>query len=266
MKTNAPMNSPLESLQKNFWRWLSLSVLALAVVSAAPAMSADVFIDEGDADFAPTPVTEGSKAPASESSAEPTEMSNDLDSAIGELSPPEVMDDVPSGDGLSGESLSLDEQQTAPVADAMPGAAPVMKSDAAAAPKGFVKAEKNAAKKEAKKEAKKATKKAMKKVAKKDAKKKAIKAKKKIANGKAKNKAAGKSGKARKVASSGKFAGGQYAVTSRECPMESAPGAGDVVGTTKVSKKLWVEESGNTSYWKVYGKAGNPAYVSRDCF
>lgn len=254
MKQFAPNASSIESLQKNFWRWLSLSVLALALVAAAPAMSADVFIDEGDADFAPTPVTEGSKAPASETSPDTSDVSNDLDSAIGELSPP-VEEEVAPATGPSDESLTLEEPTTAPM----------MAEPSKPAVEAFEKkAEKKAVKKASKKAAKKAEKKTAKKSAKKD--KKSAKKSDKKSKKKDKKKTAGKKSKLRKVASNGKFAGGQYAVTSRACPMESAPGAGDAVGTTKVSKKLWVEESGNTSYWKVYGKGGNPAYVSRDCF
>lgn len=41
-----------QTLGKSFWRWFSFSVLALAIAAALPARSADVFIDEGDGDFA----------------------------------------------------------------------------------------------------------------------------------------------------------------------------------------------------------------------
>lgn len=256
---SSPNASPADSLTSYFWRWLSLSVLALALVSAVPAMSADVFIDEGDSDFAPTPVSEGSKAPASEAPPElapevSNELSTDLDATIGELAPPVEEMPVANDASMTPESATPGPFATeaAPQVTAAPKA--VKKADK----KAVKKAEKKAAKKKATKAAKKAEKKADKKSNKKD--------KKKIAANKAKNKVSAKGAKVRKVASSGKFAGGQYAVTSRECPMESSPGAGDSVGMTKTAKKLWVEDSGNTSYWKVYGKAGNAAYVSRDCF
>ena len=97
---------------------------------------------------------------------------------------------------------------------------------------------------------------------KKDKKKKGAKADKKSDKKKDKKKKSSK----RKVAAATSYAGGQYATTSKDCAMETSPGAGDSIGTARASRKLWVEDSGNTSYWKVYGKAGNAAFVSRDCF
>lgn len=244
-------NDSTVSLQQTFWRWLAFSALALMLAAALPARSADVFIDEGDADFAPTPVSSsdaGGKKPASED-VPPASAASDLDSAIGQLEPaagegatPSVAEDL----SLPGDAPATDVAQPAPVEK-------TKKTAKASKKKTEVKAAKKASKKKAK-VAKKA-KKVEKKTAKKNGKKK-----------KAIAQASSKSSKKRKVASVGKFAGGQYATTSRSCAMESSPGAGDSVGMTKAAHKLWVEDAGNTSYWKVYGKSGQAAFVSRDCF
>lgn len=227
------MKESTTSLQQAFWRWFSFSILALIVAAALPAMSADVFIDEGDSDFAATPVStpkaHADKAPA--------------------MKMPASEDVPPAGAGMGSEAGSDDQlfgsEEMAPPAStgdvppvAMPEStpAPVKKAAKKAAP-----AEKKSEKKSKKKASKKAEKKS--------------KSSKKKDSKKSKSK--------RKVAA---FAGGQYATTSKACAMESAPGAGDSVGMTVAARKLWVEDAGNTSYWKVHTKSGSAAFVSRDCF
>jgi outer membrane biosynthesis protein TonB len=260
MKKNASEQTSLNSLQQTFWRWLSFSVLALAMAAAWPARSADVFIDEGDGDFAPTPLSspastaatepvvaaepmKAGPAPASEDSpiASPGE---ELDSQIGQLEPAAPSESDPM-------AVPADPQPMDPVVEA-----PVAKPKMTTAKKASKKKEaKTASAKASKKKSmakKSKTKKKEKKTVKKKTKKKTV--------------TSTKPNSKRKVASVTKFAGGQYATTSRDCTMESAPGAGDTVGTSKAARKLWVEESGNTSYYKVYGKSGSAAYLSRDCF
>ena len=258
--SNGSENSPEQmDLTKSFWRWFSLSVLALLVAAAIPALSADVFIDEGDGDFAATPVSTptadpvADKKPASVDKAPASDESGgagmDLDAEVGDLEHP--ADAPPAAAGPSDitgdlappiEEKPVEKKKSAP------------KAEKASKKKSAAKAGK---KKDKKKKGAKAGKKADKK---KDKKKKSSKKSKKESM--ASN---GKSSK-RKVAAATSFAGGQYATTSKDCSMESSPGAGDSVGTAKASRKLWVEDSGNTSYWKVYGKSGSAAFVSRDCF
>ncbi len=263
-------DSTTVSLHQTFWRWFSFSVLALIVAAAIPALSADVFIDEGDGDFAPTPVTSsapaaplvvephvvGDKAPASTNEVPPANPASDIDSAIGSLEP--AQDAIPTE--------PMGDTATPVTADVMPLGAPTDAPKAEgkkAAKKKHLQAVKTA--KSSKKE-KKADKKSSKKTAEKKKKKEGKE--KKTAAKKSKKKSLTDSSKSSKrgVASITKYAGGQYATTSKSCSMESAPGAGDAVGTTVSGRKLWVEESGNTSYWKVYGKSGAAAFVSRDCF
>lgn len=256
MKTSQQMD-----LTKAFWRWFSLSVLVLMIAAAIPALSSDVFIDEGDGDFnAATPVStlpistpkdaSADKKPASvgktPASEEGSPVASDLDSSIGELESPKAGEPSPS-------DMNFPNDPPPPVVEK-----PVKKS--------------TTKDKTAKKDKKKTDKKTDKK---KSASKKSDKKKKKSTADKKKKSKSSKPSKkkdsvtstekssTRKVAS---FAGGKYATTSKDCAMESAPGAGDSVGTARATRKLWVEDSGNTSYWKVYGKSGNAAYVSRDCF
>jgi len=140
-----------------------------------------------------------------------------------------------------------------------------------ATPKEAVKAQTKKSEKAAKKASKAAVKSSNKatKVAAKSGKSKSIKksavvkAKKKSVVSKSKSH---KKPTTRKVASAVKYAGGQYVSTSRDCAMESAPGAGDTVGTTKAQRKLWVEDAGDGGYWKVYSKSGQAAFLSRSCF
>ncbi len=251
------------SLQKTFWRWLSFSVLALVVAAAIPAFSADVFIDEGDGDFAPTPVSSpaaaalpAGPAPASEN-VPPAGPGADIDSAIGQLEPAQSEPAFAPGDTSAPTADTSNPMDAPATADTLAEPAPVkaVKTGKAAASKHLKSVKKTASKSKSKKTktAAKSKKKDKKSAAKKSSKKKSAAS-------------TGKSSKKRGVASISKFAGGQYATTSRSCAMESAPGAGDAVGTTVAARKLWVEESGNTSYWKVYGKSGSAAFVSRDCF
>ncbi len=258
------------SLQKTFWRWFSFSVLALVVAAAVPALSADVFIDEGDGDFAPTPVSSPASsvpltpataatlptgpAPASEEGS-----GAEIDSAIGQLEPAQSEPAFAPGDVPPSTADMANPMDAPSSTDTMvePAPAKKVKTGKAAAGKHLKAVKKTASKAKSKKPVKAAAK---------SKKKKDTKAVKKSSKKKATVSVASKSSKKRGVASVTKYAGGQYATTSRACSMESAPGAGDAVGTTVVSRKLWVEESGNTSYWKVYGKSGAAAYVSRDCF
>lgn len=260
MKKNASNETSQNSLQQTFWRWFSLSVLALMLAAAWPARSADVFIDEGDGDFAATPVSSPAAAPLAAAvapapvQAGPAPASEDspianpgteLDSQIGQLEP------ATAPGGTDPMAAPTEAQPMDPVAEA-----PVETPKKASVKKSSKKKDAKAKKSKSKKASK--------------AKKSKAKKKDKKASGKKKKKssvsAATKSASKRKVASISKFAGGQYATTSRDCAMESAPGAGDAVGTSKASRKLWVEESGNTSYYKVYGKSGTAAFLPRDCF
>lgn len=232
-----------QSLQTAFWRWFSVAAVALLIAAALPAFAADVFIDEGDSDF--NPAAEGSIPVRTAAS----------DSPASEMSPP-----------IDAEILN-EPSDAAPVAEAAPGSATTRYEGVQPfEPKAVKKSEKKA-KKTAKKD--KAGKKLAK--AKSDKKKSAMKgkARKKVA-------ATAKSGKSKKVAKHSKknqrkvasvrYAGGQYATTKSDCMMESAPGAGDAIGQAKASRKLWVEDAGSGSYWKVYNKSGQPAFVSRSCF
>jgi hypothetical protein len=71
--------------------------------------------------------------------------------------------------------------------------------------------------------------------------------------------------RSRQVANAGSSVG-RFLKTTRDCAMESAPGAGDVVGRSKSKRKLWVEDAGDSGYWKVYSKSGQAGYLSRSCF
>lgn len=267
-------NSEQFDLTKTFWRWFSLSVLALMVAAAIPALSADVFIDEGDSDFnAATPVStpvaaavstpqvsipaaaeasadkkpasvdatnvNGGKAPASE---DPSSAGSDLDSSIGELESPRAGQPGASDLNMPNDPPPLIEEK------------PVKKSTKKTETKSGKKSDKKKSAKPAKKAKQKSDKKKSNKK-KKDQKKSNKKLKKESA--------ANETEATRQVAT---YAGGKYETTSKDCAMESAPGAGDSVGTARASRKLWIEDAGNTSYWKVFGKNGNAAYVSRDCF
>jgi hypothetical protein len=244
-----------KALKQLFFRWLLAAfaiVAAAAIFNAWPsnfAYAADVFIDEGEGDFEkPTPVETPADTGVMQSSGNDGSDSgvglgfdadfNASKSGSSDSDTPTVIDTTTANMGSTAVEPSL---QGAPIAPA---------------DKEKAKTEKPVAKKSVK-PAKTAKAKAV----------KATKSKKAVAKvEKAKNKAAGKSvKKARKVASI-KYAGGQYVTTSRDCAMESAPGAGDVIGQTKAKRKLWVEESGDTGYWKVYSRSGQAAFLSRSCF
>lgn len=274
-----------KSLRHLFVRWLVAAVAALAVATVINAwtssnvLAADVFIDEGEGDFEkPTPVETPADSVAATvtSSDQPvasdTGVGLDFDSAVSS----DVNADFNAGsksDSSASSSGSVDastpsviDTTASQVESTMPDTPVVPASGKQSQQKKPVvsKTAKSAkATKSEKKLAKSKTAKATKTASKSE------KAKsKKISDAKkaGKKKSADKAGKkARKVASI-KYAGGQYVTTSRECAMESAPGAGDSIGQTKASRKLWVEDAGDNGYWKVYSKSGQAAYLSRSCF
>ena len=59
----------VNTLERAFAKWISVSIIVIALIAALPAFSADVFVDEGDSDFDTTPI--GGPAPASEPAAAP---------------------------------------------------------------------------------------------------------------------------------------------------------------------------------------------------
>lgn len=279
---SAPGSTPnLEkSLRHLFVRWLLAAIAALTVATVFNAwtsnnvFAADVFIDEGEGDFEkPTPVeTPADGAAFGATSSEPSVGSDsgvglDFDadfnagkSGTADAGTPNVIDTT-----APQVESTMQDVPVVPVAEtqAVPEK-PVKKVEKAAKKPVAAKAAKNSKavksdKKTAKNKSAKATKTAS----------KSEKSKgKKVGDAKksSKKKSADKAGKkARKVASI-KYAGGQYVTTSRDCAMESAPGAGDSIGQTKASRKLWVEDAGDNSYWKVYSKSGQAAYLSRSCF
>ncbi|MDX9730332.1 MAG: hypothetical protein RBT63_01045 [Bdellovibrionales bacterium] len=251
------MESTNQSLQKMFMRWLAFSTLALFILAAVPALSADVFIDEGDGDFDPSVMEVPPALPTA-----PV--------AAGVVKGPAPASEVPVEDDLGLSDIATDVPLDQPFADqAHEDVVPEISPGVEPQQQGMTKEAPAAAAVAPKKE--KATKAAKKEKAagKKDKAKKSAKAGKKK-DGKAKGgKVAKKSKKSagqtanRSVASHG---GGRFATTSKECAMESAPGAGDSVGSTRASRKVWVEDAGNAAYWKVYDRAGQAAYLSRDCF
>jgi hypothetical protein len=287
--SNLDRNSdPTLALADMFWRWFSVSVFALLLAAAIPALSADVFIDEGDGDFGATPVTaspapiavnappaiptSGGKAPASTDI--PPAGPGEIDLGVSELEP--SSGESPSDKSAGGEAMgTTNEQKMNDLMAAPPKAETQAKKTVkkTTSSKKVAKATgKNHAKKIAKNSAKKTDKKSNKK---KSTASKVKKKSKKTAEYKAVTKkvvkkstkvSAGKKSSKRKVASVSNFAGGQYATSSRSCPLESSPGAGDSNGMTKASRKLWVEDSGNTSYYKVFVKGGTAAFVAKDCF
>lgn len=277
-KIATPRNTDLDpnaELANYFWRWFTLSAFVLLVAAAIPAFSADVFIDEGDGDFAATPVSTptadapvvtAGKAPASED-VPPAGPGMDLDSEIGELEPTAAETTTSSGVGApvvaepSNENKVNDIMATSPKAEAAKAKKSAKKSSKGSdvSAKSKKKSSKMSAKSE--KSGKKSAKKVGKKADKKKKKKSDVTAKSK----KKSTKFASSKMAKRKVASVGKFAGGQYLTSTRSCTLESAPGAGGS-SMTRASRKLWVEDSGNASYYKVYVKGGAAAYVSRDCF
>ncbi len=242
-----------QTVRRMFVKWLLFSIAAIfavALISGARATAADVFVDEGDSDFdKPTPVETPATASGSGAGLDP-----DTDFSAAKASE--------SGDAMTGDA-------SAPVidtADSTTDAAPqVEPAKPVVETKKVEKKKSVATKSKAPVKSKVATKVSKKKTTKVTAKTKT--AKKSAAIGKSKKKStAEKKTSKRKVASATKFAGGQYVTTSRECAMESAPGAGDSVGTTKAERKLWVEDAGDGGYWKVYSKSGQAAFLSRSCF
>jgi hypothetical protein len=200
--------------------------------------------------------------------APPANPGADIDSAIGSLQQadeglPVMVDAAPVVEAAPIETLPMDTTLAAPVAvKEAKKESKKAKSDAKSSKKKHLQVVKSSkSKKEKKSEKKTASKSKAGKDKKADKKTAAAKAKK------SKKKSLGSSSKASKRSvASVHYAGGKYATTSRACPMESSPGSGDAIGMTVSGRNLWVEESGNTSYWKVYGKSGAAAFVSRDCF
>lgn len=231
------------TLNRVFWRWFSFAVVTLILAAAVPAFSSDVFIDEGDGDFDSTAASAPAKTEKTVA-AEPTTAPIDAD----------ILNDFPTDNAVATtDAPAAKPDASAPAEVSKPAA---KKAKAKAKPAKVSKVEKKA---KAKAKPVAAVKKAKaKKVAAKASSKKA--ASKKVAKHMGKSK--------RKVASAGggKFAGGQYATTTRGCSMESAPGAKDSIGNSNAGRKLWVEDAGDSGYWKVYNKAGQAAYLSRDCF
>lgn len=230
----------VNTLERAFVKWISISFIVLALIVALPAFSADVFVDEGDGDFDTTPI--GGPAPASEPAAPAVAQAGSDPSAD--------MSAAPSGGPIEDLSPSAD-------AGAAPMGAPVMDPSVAPVEEKKPVAKKAVAKKAAKKAAKKESKKAAKKAAKKTGKKSGKKSK--VAS-------SGKMSKKRGVASADDYAGGTYQVTKKECMMQTKPGSKTFIGETRADKKLWVEKSGNPNYWKVYSKDGSPAFVKKSCF
>lgn len=242
-----------QSVRRMFVKWLLLStaaIFAVALISGARATAADVFIDEGEGDFdKPTPV----ETPVSNAGAV-----LDFDADF----------NASKGDSPDNSPVVDPAQQVVDTATVLPVATEPTTAEVAPVEVAPVKVATPKAAKKASKVTAKTTSKA-KKVAAKAGKAKAtkktaiVKSKKKTVASKSKG---SKRTTKRKVASAVKYAGGQYVSTSRECAMESAPGAGDSVGTTKAQRKLWVEDAGDGGYWKVYSKSGQAAFLSRSCF
>lgn len=244
-----------QSVRRMFVKWLLLStaaILAVALISGARATAADVFIDEGEGDFdKPTPV----ETPVSNTG---SGAGLDFDADF----------NASKGDSPDASPVVDPAQQVVDTATALPVATEPATAEVAPVEAAPVKASKPKAAKKASKVTAKTTSKSKKVTAKagkaKATKKTAVvKSKKKSVVSKSKG---NKKTTKRKVASAVKYAGGQYVSTSRECAMESAPGAGDTVGTTKAQRKLWVEDAGDGGYWKVYSKSGQAAFLSRSCF
>lgn len=148
----------VNTLERAFVKWISISFIVLALIVALPAFSADVFVDEGDGDFDTTPI--GGPAPASEPAAPAVAQAGSDPSAD--------MGAAPSGGPIEDLSPSADAGAApmgAPVMD--PSVAPVEEKKPVAKKAVAKKAAKKAAKKESKKAAKKAAKKSNKKSSKK---------------------------------------------------------------------------------------------------
>lgn len=243
-----------QSVRRMFVKWLLLStaaIFAVALISGARATAADVFIDEGEGDFdKPTPV----ETPVSNAGA-----GLDFDADF----------NASKGDSPDNSPVVDPAQQVVDTATTLPVATEPVTAEVAPVEVAPVKvATPKAAKKASKVTAKTAskTKKVTAKAGKAKATKKTAVVKSKKKSVVSKSKGNSKKATKRKVASAVKYAGGQYVSTSRECAMESAPGAGDTVGTTKAQRKLWVEDAGDGGYWKVYSKSGQAAFLSRSCF
>lgn len=243
-----------QSVRRMFVKWLLFStaaILAVALVSGARATAADVFIDEGEGDFdKPTPVETPIESPGNSGPRAGLDLDADFKASPG---------DSPEASNVVDTATILPAAMEPVVTEATTEA--TTEAAAAKPPKPIVKAKTEKAVKVVKKSNKTAVKTGKAKSVKKTA--AVVKAQKKTVAGK--SKATKKTAK-RKVASTIKYAGGQYVSTSRECAMESAPGAGDTVGTTKAQRKLWVEDAGDAGYWKVYSKSGQAAFLSRSCF
>lgn len=257
----------VNTLEHAFAKWISVSIIVIALIAALPAFSADVFVDEGDSDFDTTPI--GGPAPASEPAAVPAAVPVAVP-AVAQASPDPAADtgsSAPTGGPIEDLSPSGDANPPPISASGVPEVDNSPPPQAAPTRENMV-VSKKAAKKAAKKAVKKAAKKAVKKAATKKAaaKKAAKKPASKKSSKKSKIASSGKASKKRGIASGGEYSGGSYQVTRQECAMQAKPGSKTLIGETKADKKLWVEKSGNPNYWKVYSKDGSPAFVKKSCF
>lgn len=248
-----------QQLWNLFFKWLLIAVSTLVflalvtTVLSTTARAADVFIDEGDADYEqPMPVeTPADQAAAPDQSVAPLSPDAEVEQEAGvvsqESAPENTVDidkDFPNQQ-LTGELL----QQSPPVEAAPVLLAPVVPP----APKKVVKKKASLVKPVARSQVK--------------AKSKAKVVKtKKMKKASAPKRVAHQTKKIKRKIASTKYAGGKYVVTAKDCVMESSPGAGDAVGKTASGRKLWVEDVGDAGYWRVYSRSGKAAYLARSCF
>lgn len=57
-----------------------------------------------------------------------------------------------------------------------------------------------------------------------------------------------------------------FATTKKSCPLQVSPGAKENIGVTKFPRKLWVQDAGNPSYYKVVNREGREGFVKKSCF
>lgn len=274
-----------KSLRNLFFRWLMAAIAVTAFVTAFnvlrtnTAYGADVFIDEGEGDFdKPTPVETPADNLVSSGAAGGTETGVGLDfdadmdaakagtaDAVAPLAAT-ATENIGAAESAVSQKVesTMPESQVAPIEPAE-STVPVAKAANKVAPPK-AKAVKSAKKATAKKDKKSAKMKASKSTKTADKASKNKSKKSSVALKSSKKKPVAKSAKKSRKIANIKYAGGQYVKTSKDCPMESAPGAADTIGQTKANRKLWVEDAGDANYWKVYSKSGAAAYLSRSCF
>ena len=61
-----------------------------------------------------------------------------------------------------------------------------------------------------------------------------------------------------------KMGKGHFVYTTGECPLLRKPASEDSLGQTRTARKIWVEDV-DSKWVRGYNKAGEPAYISRDC-